>query len=110
LPAQALAAAQQFEVTPDGRIRVPRTFERDLLHLNGTGTTRQTEESLRCLGQYLGFEATRPDNEHSTGPDVLWLFPDNSAFCVDAKTDKAATSVYRKEEVGQLADHVTVGA
>jgi|SRR5882724_73346 len=106
LPAHALAAAQQFEVTPDGRIRVPRTFERDLLHLNGTGTTRQTEESLRCLGQYLGFEATRPDNEHSTGPDVLWLFPDNSALCVDAKTEKEATSVYRKEELGQLADHV----
>jgi tetratricopeptide (TPR) repeat protein len=106
LPAQALAAAQQFEVTPDGRIRVPRTFERDLLHLDGPGTTRQTEESLRCLGQYLGFEATRPDNEHGTGPDVLWLFPDNSAFCVDAKTDKEATSVYRKEELGQLADHV----
>ena len=85
---------------------VPRSLERDLLYLNSAGTTNQTEEALRCLGQYLGFQSTRPDNEHGTGPDVLWLFPDKTALCVDAKTDKEASSVYRKEEFGQLSDHV----
>ena len=106
LPAQATVAGQQFELLGDGRVVVPRSLERDLLHLNGTGTTNQTEEALRCLGQYLGFQSTRPDNEHNTGPDVLWLFPDKTAFCVDAKTDKAGSSSYRKEEFGQLSDHV----
>jgi hypothetical protein len=61
---------------------------------------------LRCLGQYLGLQATRPDNEHGTGPDVLWLCSDKTAICVDAKTDKEAGGVYRKDELGQLADHV----
>ncbi len=106
LPIQATAVGRQFEQTGDGRILVPRSLERDLLYLNGEGTTNQTEEALRCLGQYLGFQSTRPDNEHDTGPDVLWLFPDKTAFCVDAKTDKDASSVYRKEEFGQLSDHV----
>ena len=106
LPRQAIAAGRQFELTGDGRVVVPRSLERDLLYLNGTGTTNQTEEALRCLGQYLGFLSTRPDNEHDTGPDNLWIFPDTTALCVDAKTDKAQSSVYRKEEFGQLSDHV----
>ena len=103
---QALRAAHEFESTGDGRVRLPRTFDRDLLHLDGTGTFKQVEESIRCLGQYLGFIATRPDNEYGTGPDILWIFSDKSALCVDAKTDKLANSVYRKEELGQLSDHV----
>ena len=106
LPAQAIAAGRLFELTGDGRVSVPRSLERDLLYLDGSGTPKQTEEALRCLGQYLGFPSTRPDCEHGTGPDVLWIFPDKSGFCVDAKTDKVATSVYRKEEFGQLSDHV----
>ena len=106
LPAQVIAAGRLFELTGDGRVVVPRSLERDLLYLDGSGTPKQTEEALRCLGQYLGFPSTRPDNEHGTGPDVLWIFPDKTGFCVDAKTDKAATSVYRKEEFGQLSDHI----
>ena len=106
VPEQAVNAARQFEQTGDGRIRVPRTLERDLLHLNGGGTTNQTEEALRCLGQYLGFVATRPDSEFGTGPDDLWVFPDKSALCLDVKSGKEAISVYRKKELGQLSDHV----
>lgn len=106
LPLQAVIAGRQFELN-GGRVRVPKTFDRDLFYLNGTGTTKQTEEALRCLGQYLGFESTRPDNEHDTGPDVLWIFPDKTGFCVDAKTGKGteATTSYRKEDLGQLSDH-----
>ncbi|HWN95602.1 MAG TPA: DEAD/DEAH box helicase family protein, partial [Methylomirabilota bacterium] len=107
LSPQALTVARQFELV-GGRVRLPKTFDRDLFYLNGTGTTKQTEEALRCLGQYLGFEATRPDNEHDTGPDFLWVFPDKTGFCVDAKTGKGkeATTSYRKEDLGQLSDHV----
>ena len=70
------------------------------------GTTNQTEEALRCLGQYLGLQSNRPDHEHNTGPDILWIFPDQTALCVDAKTEKIESSCYRKEEFGQLSDHV----
>lgn len=106
LHAQAVAAGRLFELPGDGRVVVPRSLDRDLLYLNGTGTPKQVEEALRCLGQYLGFPSTRPDNEHGTGPDVLWMFPDITALCVDAKTDKLPDSMYRKEEFGQLSDHV----
>jgi|CZKV01.1.fsa_nt_gi tetratricopeptide (TPR) repeat protein len=105
LPPQALIVARQFEIN-GGRVRVPKTFDRDLFYLNGTGTTNQTEEALRCLGQYLGLQATRPDNEHDTGPDVFWLCPDKTALCLDAKTGKQLGSVYKKDNLGQLSDHV----
>jgi len=107
LPPQALIVARQFELV-GGRVRIPKTFEHDIFYLNGSGTTKQTEEALRCLGQYLGFDSTRPDNEHDTGPDVLWVFPDKTGFCVDAKTGKGkeATTSYRKDDLGQLSDHI----
>lgn len=34
------------------------------------------------------------------------MFPDMTALCVDAKTDKLSGSFYRKDEFGQLSDHV----
>lgn len=107
LPPQVTAAARQFELV-GGRVRVPTTFDRDLFYLNGTGTVKQTEEALRCLGQYLGFDSTRPDNEHDTGPDILWIFPDKTGLCMDAKTEKGkeSTPSYRKDDLGQLSDHV----
>ncbi len=106
LPLQAVAAGRLFDLPGDGRVVAPKTLDRDLVHLDGTGTPKQTEEALRCLGMYLGFPSTRPDNEHGTGPDVLWMFPELTALCVDAKTDKLPDSMYRKEEFGQLSDHV----
>jgi Helicase C-terminal domain len=107
LPPQAVAVARQFEHV-GGSVRVPKTLDQDLLYLNGKGTVPQTEEALRCLGQYLGFEATRPDKEHGTGPDFLWIFSDKTALCADAKTGKGKDSApcYRKEDFGQLSDHV----
>jgi hypothetical protein len=105
LPSQAITVAREFELA-GAHVRTPRTFDRDLLYLSGTGTTNQTEEALRCLGQYLGFQSTRPDKEHGTGPDVLWICPDYTAFCFELKNDKEPSSVYRKSELGQLADHI----
>jgi hypothetical protein len=105
-PAQVVAVSRLFDLPNDGRVHVPRSFERDLLCLDGSGTAKQTEEALRCLGQYLGFDSSRPDNEHGTGPDVLWKVTETTALCIDAKTDKEDESVYRKQDLGQLADHV----
>lgn len=106
LPDQAIRAALQFELTSSGQVKIPQRLERDLAALDGSGTVPQTEEALRSLGQYLGLDASRPDKEHGTGPDVLWIIAGSSALCLDAKTEKDAKSVYRKEELGQLSDHV----
>ncbi|MCC6153637.1 MAG: DEAD/DEAH box helicase family protein [Candidatus Hydrogenedentes bacterium] len=106
LPEQIIAASRLFEISSEGRVLIPRSLESDLLHLDGSGTTAQTEEALRCLGQYLGFESSRPDKEHGTGPDVLWKISEDTALCMDAKTDKQSGSAYRKSELGQLSDHV----
>ena len=78
----------------------------DLTPLNGNGSPAQVEEAIRCLGQYLGLKSTRPDNDLGVGPDVLWLSDDGLAVCMEAKTDKQASSLYRKEDVGQLHNHV----
>ena len=74
--------------------------------LNGTGSVPQTEEALRYLGQYLGFASARPEKEYGTGPDVLWQMEGGIALCMEAKTGKGESSKYKKEDVGQLNDHV----
>ena len=108
VPQQILNVAQQMQVGgPQGiRVRVPGRLQQDLSRLNGAGSVRQTEESLRCLGQYLGLESTRPDNEHGTGPDVLWIGEDGFALIMEVKTDKKGSSHYTKDDMGQLRDHL----
>ncbi len=105
---QILNVGQQMQVgaSQGMKVRVPNRLQQDLLHLNGSGSIPQTEEALRCLGQYLGLESTRPDNEHDTGPDVLWLGEDGIALAMELKTDKEESSSYRKADLGQLRDHV----
>lgn len=83
-----------------------RNFASDLSALDGSGSPPQTEEAIRRLGVYLGFESTRPDNEVGTGPDVLWDTEGGPAFCQELKTDKESNSRYQKRDVGQLYDHI----
>ena len=88
------------------KLRVPPRMQQDLLRLDGSGSVPQTEEALRCLGQYLGLESSRPDKEHGTGPDVLWRSDDGFALVMEVKTDKEGSSSYQKSDLGQLRDHV----
>ena len=104
-PRQVIEIAQQIEERTDGRLVLPRNLHEDLALLNGKGSVPQTEEALRCLGQYLGFDSSRPDNEHGTGPDVLWIIDETTALCIEAKTKKTSEH-YQKNEVSQLSDHV----
>ena len=87
-------------------VEIPKTLIKDLTALNGSGSVPQTEEALRCLGQYLGLESTRPDKELGKGPDVLWIGESGHAVCMEAKTDKQTVSPYSKDYVGQLHNHV----
>lgn len=105
IPEQVVKAGRQFEIVGDGQVKVPRLLTSELRYLDGSGSPAQVEEALRCLGQYLGFQSSRPDNEFGTGPDVLWIIENKAALCLDAKTGKKVKAVYRKDNLGQLSDH-----
>lgn len=80
------------------------SLSKRLADLNGA-SPRQMEEAVRALGEALGFEASRPDNDVGTGPDVLWSCP-STAQCLgfELKTDKVTQATYNKKEVGQSLD------
>ena len=67
---QVVNVQQQMRVgqSSPSAIEVPKVLMKDLIALNGSGSAPQTEEALRCLGQYLGLESTRPDKESGMGP------------------------------------------
>lgn len=80
-------------------------LQEDLAPLDGA-TSRRMEEATRILGEYLGFESSRPDNAEDTGPDVLWKDLDTSvALGLELKTDKSPDSAYSKDDVSQALDH-----
>ena len=106
IPDQVQAVAELLTDTPDSSVKFPVRMQLDLALLDGSGTVRETEEAVRALGQYLGLRASRPDNDHGTGPDVLWETEDGVAVCMELKTEKTNDSQYRKTELGQLLDHV----
>jgi len=83
-----------------------RNFHSDLAALDGTGSAAQTEEAIRTLGEYLGLSASRPDHELGTGPDVLWVTEGGPAFNQEVKVNKRPVTKYRKDDVGQLYNHV----
>ena len=106
VPTQVMKVARQMEIRRSSDVRPPRSIEDDLRYLDGTGSPAQTEEALRSLGQYLGLDSIRPEKEFGTDPDVLWTSEDGPAVCIELKTDKQHGSTYRKDDVGQLANHV----
>ncbi|MBB3474024.1 DEAD/DEAH box helicase family protein [Sphingomonas sp. BK345] len=82
-------------------------LERDLAPLDG-GSPAQMEEAVRLLGETLGFIASRPDNDHGTGPDVLWIDKDDGVLLgLELKTDKLDGSRYSKDDVSQSLDHLS---
>lgn len=72
------------------------------------GSPNQAEAAVRELGDLLGFVATRPDNDHNTGPDVLWLDEVNKqCLAFELKTDKEQSSIYSKDDIGQGHNHLS---
>lgn len=55
VPEQVKEVEQRIKIAADGTITLPKNLHKDLVLLDGTGTTFQTEEALRVLGQYWGF-------------------------------------------------------
>ena len=84
-----------------------KLLEQRLADLNGA-SPRQMEEAVRSLGEALGFDATRPDNDVGTGPDVLWISPTNAqCLAFELKTDKEEPASYNKRDIGQAHDSMS---
>lgn len=69
--------------------------------LNPNTSAGEFEESLKQLGNILGFSSERHD-KNGEGPDVLWLLPGNIGFVIEAKSRKKETNALTKSEHGQL--------
>lgn len=84
-----------------------RNWSRDLAALDG-GTPPQMEAALRGLGELLGFDSTRPDNDLRTGPDVLWCSA-GERLCLpfELKTDKTSPATYFKGDIKDGHDHLS---
>lgn len=83
-----------------------RRFRLQLLDLDGA-TPGQMEESVRVLGELLGFTANRPDNDVGTGPDVLWMDEaTETCLAIELKTDKKNPATYWKKDIAQGHDHL----
>lgn len=79
---------------------------RDSLALLDGATPKAMEESVRALGQFLGFASSRPDNDVGTGPDVLWVDEDGSTCLgLELKTDKEPGGTFFKKDIAQAHDH-----
>lgn len=69
--------------------------------LTPNSSTNQFEQSLKILGEILGFAAERFD-ENGEGPDVLWILPDKYGFVIEAKSHKQRKNCLNKKDHGQL--------
>jgi hypothetical protein len=104
LSAQAKAVALQFE---SKRAKVAAMIDKIVGDLTYGDQTNPVEEALRVLGTLLGLNASRPDKEEGTGPDVKWQSPSKKGgVALEAKTNKKETSQYqKKDDIGQFHDH-----
>ena len=66
------------------------------------------EQALCDLASILGFQAHRPDDQFSRGPDILWRMADGHYLVIEAKNqiDIGRQEIYKKE-AQQLGHHIT---
>jgi hypothetical protein len=85
-------------------------FERLIKPLfDPTRSSGEHEEALRSLGELLGFEATRPEQEsdNESTLDVLWISPaTRQGILLALKTKKGAVGAINLEDVGQGFNHL----
>ena len=79
-------------------------FEELVDWLTPQSTSNQFEESLKNLGNILGYNASRPEDEDGVGPDVLWLLSASEALVLEAKSRKTGAKPITKEEHSQLLE------
>lgn len=81
-------------------------FDEVVSFLTPAATSNQFEESLKNLGEFMGFKGQRPERDYRVGPDVLWLAGKDTGVVIECKHQKAAPNPLTKEEHGQLLTSV----
>ncbi|MEJ1967786.1 MAG: hypothetical protein WDN03_03980 [Rhizomicrobium sp.] len=56
------------------------------------------------MGEFLGFDADRPEKLYQVGPDVLWRTDADFDFVIEAKSKKEPNSPLFKSEHAQLLE------
>ena len=84
---------------PTGHLQA---FEEEISNLTPAATSNQLEQSLKRLGDLLGFHSERPEQDYGSGPDVLWLPADPVGPVIESKGNKKSTGSLSKAEHGQL--------
>lgn len=80
-------------------------FEDIASRLVSETTSNQFEESLKDLGELLGFVAERPEKLYGGdggAPDVIWLLNNKEALVIEVKSKKYQKNPLTKDELGQL--------
>jgi hypothetical protein len=58
------------------------------------------EQGILELGEIIGADSSRPENDTGRGPDNLWIL-DDAVFCIECKNEK--TSSIHKDDAAQLS-------
>jgi replicative superfamily II helicase len=77
-------------------------FDEAVAELVPEASASRYEEALANLGNYLGFDAKRPEKVHGTGPDVLWRTDETFDFVIEAKSKKEANPLYKSDHAQLL--------
>lgn len=106
-PEQVTEVSRYLDCSAQGFAQFLARFDAEISPLKAPGATvPQVEEAIRSLGEYLGLDSTRPEKEHGTGPDDLWLSAGGPALCMEAKNDKTSAQFYWKKDIAQMSDHI----
>ena len=106
VPASKVGGQAEAIITQIAQFALPtghlQAFEEEISNLTPAATSNQLEQSLKRLGDFLGFHAERPEQDYGSGPDVLWLPADPVGLVIESKGNKKGTSSLSKMEHGQL--------
>lgn len=86
------------------RAAILSVFDDAMSDLVPEASAARYEEALAKLGEFLGFDAERPEKIHDTGPDVLWRTDASFDFVIEAKSEKDETNPLYKKDHAQLLE------
>ena len=94
--------------TPEAYGRQQRLYAAGVRALfEAGGSAFDKEEAVRHLGENLGFDSSRPDNEGLGGPDVIWVdHSSNQIIGFELKTEKGLAASYTVDEVSKCHSYI----
>lgn len=72
--------------------------------LTPKASANQFENSIKELGNLIGFECQRPEHIYGEGPDVLWRIKKDKFLIIECKSKKKTKNPLNKKEHGQLLE------